>query len=154
MRALASITSVTRVAAVTWATLTLGSCGDPAVVVPETLAVVTILPTHGASDVVADVVPLVYFSQSVGDTAAAAAAVDLACLGAPPCSSPTAATCVAPLIAVTFEDARAQVATITPSAPLLDDTCYAIVVGEGIEAQDSDIGPLPVEVRSSFKTRP
>lgn len=151
MRDFLSTVRRSSIAAVT--TLGLLACGDPEIIAPETVAVVTILPTHGASDVEPDIIPLVYFSTPIGDTAGAAAAVKLTCLGAPPCSSPTAATCVTPVATVVFEDARSQVATIRASAPLLDDTCYAIVVGSGIEAADADVGPLPVEIRSSFKTR-
>jgi len=136
------------------ATLALvAACGDPEVIVPETLGIVTILPTHGAADVQNDVVSYVYFSHSVADASAAARAINLECLGGAPCTNPVTSTCVAPSVTVAFEDAGNQVASLTSSTALLDDTCYAIVVSAGIEAADSNVGPLPVDIRSAFKTR-
>ena len=130
------------------------ACGDPEVILPDVLRVVTILPGHGQVDVREDVEAYVYFSHPVADIDAASRAIDLECLGAPPCTAPVADGCTQPVVSVSFDDGSAKVARIVPSEPLASDTCYVTVVSEGIEAADPDVGALPVEVRASFQTRP
>ncbi len=127
----------------------LAACGDPEFIVPDVLHVLTILPSHGAL-VGSDVEPVVYFSHTVADTKDAAADISLGDLGAPPCSA--AATRTPVDITVAF--AGGKVAHLVTSAPLNVDRCFSIDVGSGIEAEDSDVGPHPVEVRSLFQTRP
>ena len=131
------------------------ACGDPTIVVPEVLGIVTVLPSHGATDIATDVQALVYFSSPLKDTTAAARELTMECLGTPPCSSPVTSGCPAdPAVsaAVTFE--LNQVAHIAPDATLWRNTCYGINVGAGIEAADKDVGPLPLEVHSAFETTP
>jgi hypothetical protein len=131
------------------------ACGDPSIVVPEALSIVTVLPSHGATGIATDVDALVYFSSPLKDTTAAGHMLSIDCLGAPPCNSPTASGCVGTTtVASTASFEINQVAHVVPDAVLLKNTCYEINIGAGIEAADSNIGPLPVDVRSAFETTP
>jgi hypothetical protein len=127
------------------------ACGDPEIIVPELLAV-DILPSHGAVEISVDVEALAIFSHDVADTATAAQAISLECLGSPPCASPTSpGGCPATSATVTFESNN-KVARVAPNAQLARNTCYAIVIAQGVEAQDANVGPLPADIRSSFYT--
>jgi hypothetical protein len=127
------------------------ACGDPEIIVPDLLSV-DILPSHGAVDISIDVEATVVFSHAVGDADAAAQSVSLACLGLPPCASPTSpSSCPGTSATVTF-DSGGRVARVAPDAPLARSTCYAVVVAQGVEANDANVGPLPADVRSSFYT--
>ena len=46
-----------------------------------------------------------------------------------------------------------KVARLAPEAQLERNTCYAIVVTQGIEPSDENVGPLPADIRSSFYTQ-
>jgi hypothetical protein len=131
------------------------ACGDPTIVVPEVLSVVTVLPSHGATGVGIDVQPLIYFSSPLKDTTAAARALSLDCLGTPPCASAAGQGCLAdPVVASTVTFEVNQVAHIVPDPALQGNVCYAINIAAGIDAADSDIGPLPLDIRSAFETTP
>ncbi|MBI5510884.1 MAG: Ig-like domain-containing protein [Deltaproteobacteria bacterium] len=138
-------------------TLVLGAgCGQPEVVVPEVLSIVSVLPAHGSIDIGPSVEALVYFSAPVKDAAAAAADVSLDCLGRAPCETAAVQGCpgASATVAVTTTLEVNQVVHLKPDAALAADTCYVIAIGAGIEAATSDVGPLPIEVRSSFQVRP
>ena len=131
------------------------ACGDPEIVVPDVLSVVTVLPAHGSADISVDVEALVYFSHTVADSTAAAASLSIDCLGDPPCDVPTSpGSCPATTAATVVFEPNGQAAHINPDAPLVANTCYAIIIAQGIEASDPEVGPLPVDIRPSFFTRP
>jgi hypothetical protein len=132
------------------------ACVDPEIVVPDVMTVVALLPSHGSVDIGVDVQPLIYFSHEAASQAEAEASFSLSCLGAPAlgsCNSPNATTCLQADVDATVDyDTVAQVARLTPTAPLQATTCYVLVVAAGLEASLGNVGPLPVEIRSSFIT--
>lgn len=131
------------------------ACGDPEIIVPDILLVITVLPAHGSADISVDVEALVYFSHAVADTTGAAASLSVECLGDPPCATPTSpGNCPATTAATVVFEPNGQTAHIVPDAALAGNTCYAVVIAQGIEASDAEVGPLPVDIRSSFYTRP
>ena len=135
--------------------LGVGACGDPTIMVPGVLSVVTVLPSHGATGISPSVEALVYFSSAVKSPTAAAEQLELDCLGVPPCGSANVATCVGNAFVsttVTFE--INQVAKLKPDLSLTTNMCYGITVGAGIEAADNNIGPLPIDIHSAFETTP
>jgi hypothetical protein len=136
---------------------TLAACGEPQIIVPDVMTVVALLPTHGSSGVDLGVEPLVYLSHRAASTSQMEASFTLACLGAAvadSCGEPSAAACSSaqPPVVVSYDDAE-QVARMVPDSALDGDTCYALTVAAGVEALESDVGPLPVDLTSEFRTR-
>jgi hypothetical protein len=127
------------------------ACGEPEIVVPEVLSIVTVLPSHGAADVSPDVEALVYFSSPVKNASAATEELAIECLGQAPCETADPADCADVVSTVTFE--INQVAKIKPNVILATNTCYGITIGAGIEAADKNVGRLPLAIRSDFKTK-
>ena len=104
-----------------------------------------------------DVEPLVYLSHAAGDATEVEGSFSINCLGGvidDTCTEPNSATCnsESPNATVTY-DANNQVARLVPEVSLQSDTCYELVVTAGIAAVGDSIGPLPVDVRSSFRTQ-
>ncbi len=133
------------------------SCGEPQIVVPDVMTIVALLPTHGSTGVGIEVQPLLYLSHTAASASAVEAGFTLTCLGAAvadSCGEPYELACTDanPLVVVAY-DATGQVARLVPDALLQPDTCYLLVVAAGIEANDANVGALPVDVESSFRTR-
>lgn len=129
-------------------------CGDPQIVVPQVLSVVTILPSQGSTDITPTVEGLIYFSHPLASPETLADHVSLNCLGAPPCSQPDATSCATQAAQVTLSyDSTAFVVHVLPQAPLAASTCYQYVVGAGLTSSEKNVAPLPGEVDSSFQTR-
>lgn len=129
-------------------------CGDFEIVVPDVLSA-EVVPTHGSVEVSRDVEIFVYFSAPVADREAALDDIELQCLGAPPCQTPSSSACSVrfPVLTRSF-DGPNQTARLVPDTSLQANTCFVVRVQAGIEAADVDVGAIPAEIRSSFQTRP
>lgn len=128
-------------------------CGEPQLVVPDTLWA-EVLPPHGSEQIGPDVEPLVYFTHPVANANAVPESIGLSCRGAPPCSQPDTDACTQPDVEVAvLYDAAAQVATVNPEDSLQADTCYTLVISAGLEAAPDTVGALPTRIRSGFRTR-
>lgn len=136
------------------AVVLLAACGDdPVVNVPETMGVVATFPTHGSVDIATDTQAYVYFSHPVRDAGAVQTALTLQCVGAPPCSTPSASACTAqPAVSVTVSADRYS-ARVNPGQPLAATMCYALVISAGIASADDNVSALPSELRTAFQTR-
>ena len=131
------------------------ACGEPEIVVPEVLSIVTVLPSHGATGVSTSVEALVYFSSAVKDATVATEELEVACLGRAPCADASGTGCAAdPTVATTVTFEINQVAKLRPDVALTTNMCYGITISAGIEAADKNTGPLPVAIRSVFQTAP
>ena len=136
----------------------LAGCVTAEITVPDVMTVVAILPSHGAGDIDLDVQPLVYFSHTAFDAGTVERGLTLECVGsADPtvgCAAPDSTGCGTTQVATTVTyDGSTQVARLVPDTPLAGGTCYVLVVAAGIDTTEPEVGPLPVEVRSSFRTR-
>lgn len=133
------------------------ACGDPEIIVPDVMTIVALLPTHGSTNVSTDVETKVYFSHAPTGVATVSERITVNCLGSPDssgsCASPNSSSCLtaSPPKTVTY-DSAAQLAQLLPTSPLQSNICYVIVVSAGIESSERNVGPLPVDVRSSFRT--
>ena len=133
-------------------------CGDAEIIVPDVMTIVAILPTHGSADVSTDVEALVYFSHAASNAGTVLEHIGLSCLGGPDasdsCASPSGSCSLSaePPATVTYDSAT-QVAKVVPLTQLESNSCFVLVVAAGIESSERNVGPLPVDVRSSFRTR-
>ncbi|MEE8408456.1 MAG: hypothetical protein V3T05_02510 [Myxococcota bacterium] len=115
----------------------------------------TVLPAHGSADISVDVEAIVYFSHRVADPIDAAGSLSLDCFGDPPCASPTTpGSCPNTTPTTVVFEPNGQAAHIVPDSLLVGNTCYAIVIAQGIEAFEAEVGPVAVDTRASFFTRP
>ena len=134
------------------------SCGEPTLIIPDTMRVISVAPSHGSINVSVDVNAFVFLSHDPALADDAAAAVEMRCLGTPEpergCNAPVAAGCPGTLrTSALFESGGSSVRVI-PDTALQADTCYVLTVSQGIEAAEANVGGLPATVRSAFQTAP
>jgi len=130
------------------------ACGDPEIVVPDVLSV-TFLPPQGSIGISTDMEALVYFSHAIQTPTAVQGALSMVCLGSPPCAAENGQGCSAdPTVATTITFELNQVAHVKPNQLLTANTCYSIRAAAGVEANDKNVGPLPVDFHSAFQTAP
>ena len=130
------------------------ACGDPEIVVPGVLSV-EFYPPNGSIGISTNVEGLIAFTHEVADVDAAAAAIELTCLGFPNgtsgCLEPAGGCTGTTSATVEFAPSGME-ARVAPDPPLDNGTCYAYRVAGGIEAAAKNVGPLPSDRRSAFQT--
>lgn len=136
------------------AAMSAGACGEPEIVVPDVLTIVSIQPGHGTIDVAPETEGLVYFSHDVAEPALLDAKISIECLGTPPCSAPDGNGCGPALPTTVLYPPEGRLARVTHVTPMSADTCYVLAVESGIASSEEQVGALPVTVRASFKTAP
>ena len=122
--------------------LTAPSCGDPHVVLPQTLQVVTIEPPHGAMGIDPAVQVAVVFSHPLPASTHLETYFTLA----------LAATQVAVVTTPTLATDGYTV-TLVPAQALEAATSYSITIAAGLSSSVADIAPLPTAIRSQFTTQ-
>ncbi len=132
-------------------------CGEPTILIPDTMRVIAVAPSHGTVNVSVDVNAFMFLSHEPQSPTDAAAAVTIRCLGTPDedraCNAPLALGCPAVQTASSVYESGGGFIRVAPSAPLQANTCYVVSITEGVEAADANVGPLPVTVRSAFQTQ-
>lgn len=123
--------------------LGLAACGDPAVILPETLGIVAFAPSHGAVGIDPQVAAAVVFSHPLPADA--------------PLDLHLRLERVAPVqelvVALSLSEDRYAV-LLDPQDTLAPANSYRLWVGAGLAAEDPDVRPLPVDVAATFTTSP
>ncbi|MFC1612081.1 hypothetical protein ACFL6C_14050 [Myxococcota bacterium] len=130
------------------------ACGDPEIVVPSVLSV-DFYPPHGSVDISVGMQGLIAFSHQVADRDEAVNQIGLSCLGSPnpTCAAPTSEDCGdMPRTTVTVAPGEME-AHVSLDDNLELNRCYVFQVAAGIEAAENNVGPLPNDRRSMFRTQ-
>jgi hypothetical protein len=131
---------VSVVIALCWV-LSLNACGDPQIILPQTLQIVTVAPPHGAIGIGVSVQVAVVFAHPLAPETDLGQVFGLSLFDSG----------VAVVTTNTLSDDRYSV-TLTPAQPLTRATTYVIEIKAGLESSDNQVDPLPSAVRSSFTT--
>ena len=123
------------------ALLAVAGCGDPQLVLPETISIVAIEPNHGAVGIGVSVTAVVVLSHPL------ASELDLDKYFV--LSRKSDAQELVTTLALSGDG---HTVTIDPDADLELDTSYRITVTAKLRGADDDIKPLPVDVSADFDT--